>query len=228
MLLPPNSTLSLQFPSICTPLHLLKAKLPVCTTLKWFPMHHHPIKAAYSMAAETPVSNRKIQGALNGFQDVFWPTQYHLLFFCLWLRGGIYYQYCTVSVSYKPYPSLRQNSGWFLAARIAFKANGRKKAELDWQNPKRLKPRGESSLLKPRKKLIYHNKSQGGYILACLMYFSFLSEFSPDKCPLELTGPVVNLRSIEFHCTTWAQSQLNISNSKAVKQQDIYEPIDDT
>lgn len=82
LLLPQNSTLSLQFWSICNPLRLLKAKLPVCAALKWFPMHHHlmkvAIRGAILTAKEMPerrqLSNRKPHGASNRFQQVFDPV----------------------------------------------------------------------------------------------------------------------------------------------------------
>lgn len=94
LLLPQNSTLSLQFWSICNPLRLLKAKLPVCVALKWFPMHHHPMKVAIRgailTAKEMPEHRRFQMGNLkvpqidfNRFLTLWftllWGIEKHLL-----------------------------------------------------------------------------------------------------------------------------------------------------
>lgn len=128
LLLPPNSTFSLQFRSICNPPRLLKAKLPVCIAFKWFPMHHHPIKVAIHVAISTtkemPEHHRFQTGNLNILT---------LWFTLLWVSGSSYYQHYTVSVSYQPYPSFRQNAGELKAGRITYKDKGRRATVQDWQ-----------------------------------------------------------------------------------------------
>lgn len=65
-------------------------------------------------------------------------------FTLLWGSGSIYYQLCTVSVSYQPYPSFRQKAGEFKLPKLGRRLKVERKQSKDWQNFT-LKLRGESS-----------------------------------------------------------------------------------
>lgn len=57
------------------------------------------------------------------------------MFLTLWFTllrgsGSIYYHRYTVSVSYQPYPSFRQNAGEFKAGRIPYKDKRKKGSTL--------------------------------------------------------------------------------------------------
>lgn len=91
-----------------------------------------------------------------------------LWFTLLWGSGSIYYQHYTISVSYQPYPSFRQNAGEFKAGRIAYKDLRKKgnRAGLAEPHSRRLELSGESSFLNSSKKFIRHNKAKASYLQA--------------------------------------------------------------
>lgn len=106
-----------------------------------------------------------------------------LWFTLLWGSGSIYYQHCTVSVSYQLHPSFRQNAGELKAGRIASEdirkaGNGARLAE---PRSRTLKLSGESSFLNSSKKFIHHSKAKAVTFEResgiCTLCFSFLLQF---------------------------------------------------
>lgn len=110
---------------------------------------------------------------------------------CRWRY--IYYQHCTVSVSYQPYPSFRQNAGEFEACRIPYR-NKRRETELDWQ---KLAVGGlnwvEKVHFSTRKDFICHNNAKSSYpqgeVRHFILYFSFLLQFRETWMPTGDVGP---------------------------------------